>query len=317
MTRGRLAAALFAIGLVVFFAVTWGPPAPTPNPPGTFSFAVLGDAPYYPHEEVQFRVVIKDLNQHELASVIHIGDLFWRPCSDAMYVKARGWLASIRHPVIYTPGDNEWIDCWEPRVGGYDPLERLAQLRKVFFSNPTRSLGGKPIALESQKELAENARWRHGSLIFATVHLIGSKNGLIEFPGRTPAYDAESRQRTAADAAWLRETFAEAKAVKATAVVIGFHANPAHWHRDPEYWPAFEPFLSTLEAEARQFASPVLVVQGDSHEFIVDHPLPGVPNLTRMQVPGSYDVGWVRVNVKPESGTFTFESRVVPRWKYW
>ena len=30
----------------------------TPNPPGTFSFAVLGDAPYYVWEEIQFRLVM-------------------------------------------------------------------------------------------------------------------------------------------------------------------------------------------------------------------------------------------------------------------
>ena len=41
-------------------------------------------------------------------------------------------------------------------------------------------------------------------------------------------------------------------------------------------------------------------------------------NLTRMQVPGSPDVGWVRVvvtgGVRP---VLTFDANVVPWWKYW
>ena len=41
-------------------------------------------------------------------------------------------------------------------------------------------------------------------------------------------------------------------------------------------------------------------------------------NLTRLQVPGSYDVGWVRVTVTPGAAEpFAFELRVVPHWKYW
>jgi hypothetical protein len=234
-----------------------------------------------------------------------------------MYAKSRGHFDAMRHPVIYTPGDNEWFDCWEPRVGGYDPLDRLAQLRKTFFDQPARSMGRRSIALSSQKSLIENARWRHGSLLFATVHLIGSRNAMLPFPARTPAYDTAARERMAANTEWIRETFAEAGKTNATAVVIGFHANPGFSYDDGDYRKYFEPFLTVLEEESRRFGKPVLVVQGDDHEFVVDHPLPRTPNLTRMQVPGSPRVGWVRVNVKAGGNAFTFENRVVPAWKYW
>jgi hypothetical protein len=41
-------------------------------------------------------------------------------------------------------------------------------------------------------------------------------------------------------------------------------------------------------------------------------------NMTRLQVPGSPDVGWVRVVVKPgPDTTFALENRVVPFWKVW
>jgi hypothetical protein len=297
-----------AAAAITFFAATAGPPAPTPNPPGTFSFAVLGDAPYYFHEELKFRITLKDIDQHELASVIHIGDIFWKPCSDAMFAKTRAHFDSLRHRVLYTRGDNEWFDCWEPRVGGYVPLERLSALRQVFFTRPS-------LPLTTQPGFPENARWRHGSVVFATVHMIGSMNGMKSFPTRTPADDAAAAARTAAAISWLRETFADAHTTRATAVVIAFHVNP--FDQDyPAYKAAYAPFLAALEAESRAFAKPVLVVHGDHHKYVVDRPLRTAPNLTRMQVPGSPQVGWVRVNVKNGS-EFSFEGRVVEGWKYW
>ena len=39
--------------------------------------------------------------------------------------------------MIYVPGDNEWTDCHRANNGGYDPLERLAFLRAMFY--PGRS----------------------------------------------------------------------------------------------------------------------------------------------------------------------------------
>lgn len=308
--RAAIALAI-AAAVITFVTRTAGPPAPSPNPPGTFSFAVLGDAPYYWHEELKFRVTLKDIDRHELASVIHIGDIFWRPCSDAMYTKARGWLDSLRHPVIYTPGDNEWFDCWEPRVGGNVPLERLAALRRIFYTTPTH----RSLPLTTQPGFPENARWRHESVVFATVHMIGSMNGMKRFPTRTPADDAAAHARTAAAVSWLRATFADAQTTHATAAVIAFHANPFDLPND-DYRRAYAPFVAALEAEARAFGKPVLVVHGDQHNYVVDRPLRGAPNLTRMQVPGSPLVGWVRVNVK-NGNELGFEGRVVEGWKYW
>lgn len=317
MSARRVLALVAVVAAAAFFLLTAGPPPATPNRPGTFSFAVLGDAPYYTHEEWQYRIVRKHMNAHDLASVIHIGDIFWRPCSDRMYIRHRDWLDTLRAPTIYTPGDNEWFDCWEPRVGGYVPLDRLAFLRRTFYDPPTRSRGRNPIPLASQPGLPENARWSQHGIVFATVHLIGTWNGMKPFPTRTPAHDEESRTRTAAAAAWLRETFAAARASNATAVVIAFHAS-LPFDRPPghDYRIKYEPFLTALEDELTRFPKPVLLVHGDHHEFLTDHPWPRFPHLTRMEVPGSPDVGWVRVTVKG-GGEFGFETYVVPRWKYW
>ena len=296
--RRTLAFFLLILALAVsVWVVTKGPPPPSPNPPGAFSFAVLGDAPYYHHEEMQYRVVLQDLDAHDLQFVIHVGDIWWRPCSDAMYQRARGWFRSQRHRVYYTPGDNEWADCWEPRVGGYDPHERLAHLRSIFYDEPVTRQRGYP----------ENMRWRDRDMVFATLHLIGARNGR-----RSSADDAEVNARTDAAIAWLRETFKE----NATAIVLAMHANM--FPDMEEYRAPYKRVLAALDEEVARFGKPVLLVHGENHDYVVDHPLPNRPNFTRMQVPGSPLVGWVRVEVRPNAPSpFTFEPRVVPRWKYW
>jgi hypothetical protein len=304
-------------------------PAPTPTPPGSFAFAALGDAPYNAAEERRFRVVLRDMDAHDLSWVLHVGDIFEKPCTDDHYRTALGRFNGLRHPVIYTPGDNEWTDCWLPTSGGFAPGERLASLRKIFFADPRRSLGGTRLPLETQSdraefaEFVENVRWSHAGITFATVHLIGSRNGLGSFPARTPADDREVQRRTMAAATWLRETFAVARTAQAPAVVLAFHGTlgfgqPIVARR------FYEPFAAALEEEVERFGKPVLAVHGDFHEFIVDYPLvrqttgQWLANFTRLQVPGSPDVGWVRVVVTPGAAQpFAFEPLIVSRWKVW
>jgi hypothetical protein len=248
----------------------------------------MGDAPYNWLEELQFRLVLRDLDAHDLSTIISVGDIFWRPCTDEMYRRSRDWFNGLRHPVIYTPGDNEWFDCWEPGSGGYEPQERLGRLRQIFYSTPAQSLGGKRIPLASQPEFVENVRWTDHSLVFATVHLIGSGNGRWPFPNRTEDDVAASKTRTEAAGAWLRETFSAAKTADASAVVVAMQGAP--FDEEPKDREPFEPFLTTLREEAERFQRPVLIAHGDHHQFQVDRQL-GLANLTRLEVPGSPDVG--------------------------
>ena len=332
MTRRGRASFVVAVAAVAGVVANTGIPSPTPNARGTFSFAVLGDAPYYDWESLQYRLVLRDLNAHDLSLVLHIGDIFWRPCSDANYRHTLDRFNSLHHPVIYTPGDNEWTDCWTEATGRFQPRERLAKLRQILYPSPARSLGGRTVAVETQAddavfaEFVENVRWAHQGIVFVTVHLTGSWNARDpDFRGRTAADDEESSRRTLAAAAWLREAFAAAVESSAAAVVVGFHANPAlHRPATDAYRRSYDPFIATLEEEAAAFGKPVLVAQGDDHDFIVDRPLvrrstgKRLDNLTRLQVPGSPAVGWVKVVVTPGAATmFAFEPRVIPRWKYW
>lgn len=298
--------AIFSAATILVFAWMMKAPAPhpMPNPRGAFSFAALGDAPYYWWEALRFRVLRRELDAHDLRFTIHVGDIWWHPCSDAMYRKTKSQFDALRAPVFYAPGDNEWTDCWERGSGSYAPLERLARLREIFYGNPN--------------EFAEHRRWRQENIVFATVNMPGSFNAMQPFPQRSAADDEAAKRRTNAAAAWARATFAEAKRTNARAVVIAFHGTPPFDKSDADYHRVWEPFISTLEIEARAFGKPVLVIHGDDHEYTIDHPQPDAPNLTRLEVPGSPDVGWVRVIVTHSATQpFAFEKHVVGAFKWW
>jgi hypothetical protein len=336
MSAAHMRRLLAAAGvLAALIAIAWATSRPLPpialTPPGSFAFAALGDAPYDPFEDVRYPFVLDDLEAHDLAFVVHVGDIFWRPCSDARYRRSLDWFNGLRHPVIYTPGDNEWADCWEPGSGRFGPRDRLGRIRELFFREHTQSLGGRRIALASQAdrepfaEFRENARWIYDSVVFATVHLIGSDNGLKRFAGQTPDDVAAVARRTEAATSWMRETFAEAQRADAPAVVIAFHADPELQEApgDAERRP-FEAWITALEEEVERFARPVLAIHGDSHEFIVDRPLvrrttgQRLDHLIRVVVPGSPAMGWARVVVTPGAPVpFAIAPRVIPRWKFW
>jgi hypothetical protein len=327
---GRRGSVIFA-GVAVVAAAIWTTrrvPAP-PDPEGSFAFAALGDAPYYAWEQRRFRLLLRDMDAHDLSWVLHIGDIFDRPCTDDQYRTALDRFNGLRHPVIYTPGDNEWADCWLPGSGGFAPRERLASLRKIFFADPHRSLGGKRLPLRTQadhpefSEFVEHVRFSHRGVSFATVHLLGSRNGLRPFPKRTAADDEEVQRRTEAATAWLRELFSEATASGAPAIVVAFHGTLG-FGQPTEARRAYEPFVTALEEEVERFGKPVLTVHGDAHKLTIDHPLVRsttgrwLANFTRLEVPGSPDVGWVRVVVTPgATQPFAFQPLIVTGWRFW
>jgi hypothetical protein len=325
------AAGLLVVAATVTMLVTStkGPPPPSSNPPGTFAFGAFGDAPYYPWEDWRYPLVLQDIDGHDLAFSIHVGDIFWRPCSDERYERSLRWFNGLRRPLIYVPGDNEWADCWMEQEGSFDPRDRLARVRRTLYPRPTSSLGRQTLPVETQSanpafaQFVEHARWSHDGLVFATIHVVGSGNFTKPFPSRTDADDQEARRRLEAALAWFHETFVRAKAQSATAVVVSFHADPGFDWSPADQVP-FRRLLDAFEDEAVAFDQPMLLIHGDSHRFTTDHPLKAratgqtIRNVTRLEVPGSPLVGWVRVVVTSGvAPSFAFEQRLVPRWKYW
>ena len=311
---------------------------------GELVIGVLGDAPYYWWEEARFDHLMQVIDQDSLDVLIHVGDIFWRPCSGDKMRERRETLLSQRHPVVFTPGDNEWTDCWGRSEGGHVPLERLDTLRTVFFPRPGQTLGRASFEVAHQgadpewSEFVENARWTMSGVIFATIHMVGSWNALSDFPGRRPADDEASERRTLAGVTWLRQTFAEARETGARGVFLVAHAFPDPATYSQAHIEAYEPYLRTLEEEVAAFEGPVVLAHGDDHHYTVDHPLIDrrtgrtLANFTRLQVMGSPDVGWVRVVMNPyevdldgEAGsdseedtvTFTFTPRTVAGWRIW
>ena len=175
-----------------------------------FSFVALGDMPYRRSDRERFATLVQHINGLGPAFSVHVGDLkkAKSKCSGKRYRRRLACFGQFEHPVIYTPGDNDWADCHKRKAGGFNSLERLAKVRRLFF--PTRaSLGDRPMTLDRQgdsadfPDLVENSRWNYGGFLFATFHVTGGNNNL----GRGPATDAEYKGRNRGNVAWMDETF--------------------------------------------------------------------------------------------------------------
>lgn len=281
-----------------------------PAPP-VLTLAVIGDVPYGVHQVESFPVFVDAINAvSDIDVVVHLGDILGGDrCSERYYRQIRRLFGRFADPVVYTPGDNEWTDCDEPRAGSHEPTGRLAALRRIFFSRPGMSLGREPMAVRTQarqqrfRRFPENVIWTDRGVVIATLHVVGSNNGRGPwFQGRETAAQRTARQaefagRLAADLAWLDETFREATRKDARAVVLAMHADMFSGRNGS----GFARIVRRLTARARAFDGPVLLLNGDSHRYLIDTPLPRAPNVTRMVVQGVTVMEWLRVEIDPGS----------------
>ena len=294
-------------------------------PDTDFSFALIGDLGYTRAQEPLVDNVLRDINAEPLAFVVHDGDLGSPSngsCTNEHWARRLAQFQVSVNPLIYTPGDNEWTDCHAAEgAPGYEPLERLAALRTMFFSTG-ESLGQRRIPLVRQAGYPENARWTHGEVIFITLHVVGSNNNR----GRTPEGDAEYAARTAADIAWLREGFAAAGASRAIMIIQQanmFPEFPPFPGGGPKEPSGFTELRDALEQEAIAYRKPVVLVHGDSHYFRIDKPLgfrrvrtaaatPQLENFTRVETFGAPNHHWVQAFVRRDDpNVFSFRQRIV------
>ena len=268
--------------------------------PDSFTFAIIGDAPYKSREEPHFERMMERIDREDVAFTIHVGDIGAGgvACSDAYYEKSLRRFERSRAPLIYTPGDNEWTDC---RGARFDPLERLGRLREVFFEGEY-SLGRTKMRTEVQQDHAaecgaypENRAWSRSGVRFVTINVPGSNNNM----GVDARSDAEAKCRDEANRRWVDRAVAASEGPDTRALVIAMQANP--WYTTRK---VYGPTLATIENAARKLRKPVLLVHGDTHNYRVDMPFVdalGAPlaNLTRVETYGSPIVGWVKVTVDP------------------
>lgn len=339
-----------AIAVVALCGIT-ALPAHADDDRGEDAYAIglWGDLPY---SAVQAGAgvpnLIADMNAQRLAFTVHDGDLKQGSgslCDDTLYYQALSFFDALKAPAMFTPGDNDWVDCDRPSNGGYNSRERLDRERAIFFSMPF-SLGQRKLRQEVQTDVlclglngpvpcVENRRWTVGRVTYATLNVQGSCNNLCD----TAPDAAEWAARNAANIGWLRQTFAQAKARGSLAVMLISQANPGWDQADPTRAPlrdartlaqtdgqpdGFRDYLQALREEVLAFRRPVAYVHGDSHYFRVDKPFLDaqgrrLENFTRVETfgnnaaNGNNDVQWVRVRVEPRSReVFSFEPMIVP-----
>jgi hypothetical protein len=332
----------------------------TPLAAASFSFVALGDTAYnLPDDLPRYDRLIQRINAADPAFTIHVGDIWGaRACTEDSYRDTLSWFDRYDHPVIYTPGDNEWTDCRRVEIlrafagigsdadnqqlakafqfenafaiSSYvDVLAALGALRLVFFSQP-QSLGTNPIPLARQSdagddfsEMVENTRWEQDGVVFATVHVPGSDS---DFRINDDARSLAAAQRNRANIAWIRETFEQAEASDAPAVLLALHAGMfvdgegddftgsavRGGRAGPYGWIVF-----AIRDYAARFGRPVLLINGDFHEFVIDRQFtvsqgegeaPLYDNITRLQVFGAPQIRAVRVTVDTDTPwVFGFE----------
>jgi hypothetical protein len=318
----------------------------------SFEFAAIGDTGYSKKSEAEFDRMIAAMNKETLAFIVHVGDFeadprpymrnpatVTEPCTDDSFRSVLAQFQTSMHPFILTPGDNDWTDCHLLKPRKVEPMERLTRLREMFYP-VGRSLGQRTIPVENQSadakfsKFRENLAWTVNGVTFMTMHLVGSNNNR----GRTQEMDAEADERMAANIAWLKKAFADAKSRNSFGLVLITQANPGfetHWTptligRYFRLFPGvsppksqapggFDDILNAVAAEMESYDKPTLFIHGDTHIFHVSKPLVHkktgrfVDHFTRLEVFGDPESHWVRVTVDPKRpGLFTIRPETIP-----
>ena len=272
-----------------------------PAQPEPLRFFALGDTPYSEGEFVQLDGLLTEVGKARPDFLIHVGDIKSgrSVCTDAYSARIAALFRSLPVPLAYTPGDNEWTDCW--RTGG-DPRERLAALRRDFYADPSVLRLAELGAVHPDSAYPENYWFLAGGALFAAIHVVGSDNDLQR---RGPDAVAEWKVRSAANRALLEKAVQAAHVAGAGALVVFFQGDPQFGTSAAN--PGLAPLLEDLGWLLQAFPGHVLVIHGDNHRYTLDQPLQdpatglAALRLTRLEVPGSPVVAGVWVTYDPDA----------------
>ncbi|HEY8261473.1 MAG TPA: metallophosphoesterase [Methylosinus sp.] len=334
---------LVAATLVASVSSAGEPAVPASRNPTRTTIAVFGDWPYNANLLNNANRLLNSINKdRDVSLVMHLGDIHSgsSPCTSAsilppIQTSVPGWNQQIYaifqkfdSPVVYTPGDNEWTDCYKTKAGEAGaPLKELSSLRSLFFARPGWTLGKNDMQVLTQAHnfnpsypadarYVENMMWVDARTVFVTVNLPGSNNDGLpwgKFENQA-AREAEITARTQAGIRWLNAAF-DLAAQTAAAVVVGVQADM--WDRfaaapGGDGLDRYTSFVRALATRTLRFGRPVLLLNGDSHIYGWDRPLadpasatgrihntPAVPNLTRVTVQGALTkpAEWLKLTI--------------------
>ena len=277
-----------------------------------FKFIALGDMPYtIPQDYERYDRLIQHINNINPAFNIFIGDTKSgsTPCSDDYNKIVGNYFNQFNSPLFYTPGDNEWTDCHRPLAGGYDPIERLQNLRQRFFKTKF-SLGKNKAPLVRQSDVdpifskyVENSLWVKNQFLFVNLHITGSNNNFE----RDDRSKEEYYERNQSNLSWINYAFEEAINRKYKGIIFSYQADMFYTAKEAtDADSGFRDTLLLLSKRAEDFKKPILLIHGDSHRLIIDQPLKTVnqkhtlENVIRLEVMGANEVQAVEINVQPD-----------------
>lgn len=193
-------------------------------------------------------------------------------CGDRLYQRRRDIVARAKRPVIVSLAGTDWTAC-RNSANRTNAIERLNRLRELFHGEP-ESMGREKIHLTQLsasprfRSYAENAHWKVGKVLYATINLPAGNNHYLPAAGRNSEYE----DRTVANRFWLNRLFAIARSDKAAALVLFSegaiqpfqHDPPAGLRgllrRDPVEKDGFEAVRRQVQARAARFDGKVLLV---------------------------------------------------------
>ena len=250
----------------------------------SINFISFGD-----NESKNIISLIDSINENKDASlIIHLGDTQYSrsQCIDSYSNTQFELMNSLNAPVLFTPGDNDWLDC-------PDKIARLVNLRETFFSK-NLTLGKKPFIIENQRKegYPENSRLLKSNVAFITAHVVGGNNNFDPFSKKNTL---EYLKRDAANIDWITKSFEKYK--DSRAFVVAIHANIFKGKNIPFL---HEKFAYSLFNLSNKYKKPVLLIHGDIHKFKAYQPMKDkYPYLHVIQNFGYPDIKAIEIEVNP------------------
>jgi len=279
-------------------------------PADAFSFVVIGDTPYNAADEVMLQEALPKIKEDGYPFVIHIGDYKGgrSPCLQEYDDRHRVLIEELKPiPVFYTPGDNEWTDCdrnKDPATGKhYSALDRLEQIRKLFFSEPVDA--PEILDYQHQEQQPENATWFYGGVRFVTLHVTGTNNGRDWVTG-DPLNSAkvEAAERDYWNMSWMFHISKIMETENADAVVIAMQADMTkvggkhedvmcETVADSDNHPCdgFTIYRELFRDWATELEKPVLLIHGDTAPFTLNQKFAGEEALNLWRLNAAGDTG--------------------------